>query len=61
VASDLLAARGIDEAATAITAGAVSKDAAWAGVATVAAGAEAVGKGEAAAAAGEAMQARAGQ
>jgi hypothetical protein len=61
VASDLLAAQGIDEAATAIAAGAVATDTARAGVAEIAAGAEAVGKGEAAAAAGEAMQARAGQ
>jgi hypothetical protein len=60
-ASDVLAAHGADELATAVAAGAVAKDAAEAGVAEIAAGAEEVGKGKAAVVAGEAMQERAAQ
>ena len=61
VTSVVLAAKGVDEVATAAAAGQVAKAAAKSGVAEIAKGAEAVGAGEAAAATGEALAARAAQ
>ena len=61
VASDMLAARGVDELATAAAAGQVAIAARSAGVAAIAAGAEAIGAGEAAVATGAALAARAGK
>ena len=58
-ASDMLAARGGDELATAAVAGQVARAAGNAGVAKIATGAEATGMGEATNAAGEVLAARA--
>jgi len=58
-ASDALAAKGVDELTTAAVAGMVARDAAQAGVAEIATGAEEMGVGEATAAMGEVLEERA--
>jgi hypothetical protein len=59
VASDMLAAKGVDELTTAAMAGMVARDAAQSGVAEIANGAEEMGAGEATAAMGAAFEERA--
>jgi hypothetical protein len=59
VASDMLAAKGVDELTTAAMAGMVARDAAQSGVAEIASGAEEMGAGEATAAMGAAFEERA--
>ena len=58
-ASDALAAKGVDELTTAAMAGMVAKEAAQAGVAEIAQGAEEMGMGEATMAMGETLEERA--
>jgi hypothetical protein len=58
-ASDMLAAKGVDELTTAAVAGAVARGAAQSGVANIATGAEELGAGEATAAMGEVLEERA--
>jgi hypothetical protein len=59
VASDMLAAKGVDELTTAAMAGMIARDAAQSGVAAIASGAEEMGMGEATAAMGAAFEERA--
>ena len=58
-AGDALAAKGVDELTTAAIAGAVARDAAQAGVAEIAEGAELMGEGAATVAVGEVLEERA--
>ncbi len=59
MASDALAARGVDKLATAEMAGDVAREAAAGGVAKIAQGAETVGAGKAVETMGEALEDRA--